>query len=248
MLFPCAGANFRAYNQIMLDAHRQLIRASSLFQNISPESFTRVIQCAAMRSIEEDAFYFMQGDSATHAYVLLSGRIKMLQYTPNGQQITLRLITPGQTFAGIALLSPESGYPASAQAAEDSLSAAWNTTDLRALAAQEPTISLNTMQLMHGYIMELQRRQQALVGGRVEQRVACILLKLAAQSGKKVSEGVLIDLRITRQDIAEMSGTTLFSVSRTLNDWERQGLIKIGRERVVLCDPHGLVRVAEGLI
>jgi CRP-like cAMP-binding protein len=125
---------------------------------------------------------------------------------------------------------------------------AWSTVQLRELAEKEPSISLNTMQLMHGYIIELQERQQALVSERVEQRIARILLKLAAQSGKKVEEGVLIDMPLTRQDVAEMSGTTLFTVSRTLNEWERNGLLKIGRERVVIIEPHGLVRIADDLV
>lgn len=229
------------------DSYRQLIRESSLFKDVSAPGFEKVIETGVLRSVEEDGFYFMQDDPATHAYVLLEGRVKMLQYTPNGQQITLRLITPGQTFAGIALLRPESGYPVSALAAADSLAMGWNTQDLRLLAAQEPSISLNTMHLMHNYILELQLRQQSLVGGRVTQRVAINLLKLAAQSGKKVEDGVMIDLPLTRQDIAEMSGTTLFSVSRILNEWERQGLLRIGRERVVVCEPHALVRIAEGM-
>jgi CRP-like cAMP-binding protein len=172
----------------------------------------------------------------------------MLQYTPNGQQIALRMITPGETYGGIALLNPAAGYPATAQAVEDSLAMAWASEHLRQMAAQEPSISLNTMQLMHNYITELQERQQALVSGRVEQRIARILLKLAAQSGKKTAEGVLIDMPLTRQDIAEMSGTTLFTVSRTLNEWERRGLLKIGRERVVICNPHALVSLADDLI
>jgi CRP-like cAMP-binding protein len=228
-------------------AERQLIRQSSLFKDASPAGFEAVLEAGVVRSLERDTFFFMQGDPATHSYVLLNGRVKMLQYTPNGHQIILRMITPGQTFAGIALLRPEAGYPASAQCVEDSQAAAWSTQDLRRLAAAEPSISLNTMQLMHGYILELQSRQQALVGGRVEQRVAIILLKLAAQCGKKDAAGMLIDLPLTRQDIAEMSGTTLFTVSRTLNEWERQGLLKIGRERVVICEPHSLVQIAEGL-
>jgi len=101
---------------------------------------------------------------------------------------------------------------------------------------------------MHGYILELQERQKALVTERVEQRIARILLKLAAESGKKVEEGVLIDMRLTRQDVAEMSGTTLYTVSRTLTEWEREGLLKIGRERVIIREPHGLVRIADDLV
>jgi len=227
---------------------QELVRQSNLFKDVSPEVFTQVLESSVPRSVEEDGFFFMQGDPATHAYVLIEGRVKMIQITPNGQQITMRIMTPGQTYGGIALLNPQAGYPATAQAAEDSRALAWDTAHLRELVAQDPTISLNVMGLMHGYISELQERQKALVTDRVEQRIARILLKLAAQSGKKIDEGVLIDLPITRQDIAEMCGTTLFTVSRTLNEWERGGLLEIGRERVVIREPHGLVTIADELV
>ena len=227
---------------------QELVRQSNLFKDVSPEVFTQVLESSVPRSVEEDGFFFMQGDPATHAYVLIEGRVKMIQITPNGQQITMRIMTPGQTYGGIALLNPQAGYPATAQAVEDSRALAWDTAHLRELVAQDPTISLNVMGLMHGYISELQERQKALVTDRVEQRIARILLKLAAQSGKKIDEGVLIDLPITRQDIAEMCGTTLFTVSRTLNEWERGGLLEIGRERVVIREPHGLVTIADELV
>lgn len=232
----------------MNSTFHELVRQSSLFQDVSPIVFEQVLGCSVERSVEEGGYYFMQGDPATHAYVLAQGRVKMIQITPSGQQITLRMMTPGQTYGGIAMLNPQGGYPATALAVENSTALAWNTESLRVLADQEPRLSLNIMQLMHGYINELQTRQQALVSARVEQRIARTLLKLAAQSGKEVDEGVLIDMPLTRQDVAEMSGTTLFTVSRTLNDWERSGLLKIGRERVVICNPHGLVRLADDLV
>ena len=227
---------------------QDLIRRSSLFKEISLDVFTRVLDVGALRSVEEDGYFFMQGDSASHAYVLVKGRVKMIQITPNGQQITLRIMTPGQTYGGIALLNPQAGYPATAQAVENSTAMAWDTADLRSLAKLDSSISLNTMQLMHGYITELQERQKALVTERVEQRIARILLKLAAESGRKVDNGVLIDMPLTRQDVAEMSGTTLFTVSRTLSEWERNGLLEIGRGRVIIREPHGLVRISDDLV
>jgi CRP-like cAMP-binding protein len=226
----------------------EIVRQSNLFKDVDPDIFTQVMDTSLPRSVEEDGYFFMQGDPATHAYILIKGRVKMIQITPNGQQITMRIMTPGQTYGGIALLNPQAGYPATAQAVEDSTALAWNTARLRELVEKDPSISLNVMGLMHGYISELQERQKALVTDRVEQRIARILLKLAAQSGRKIDEGVLIDLPITRQDIAEMSGTTLFTVSRTLNEWERGGLLEIGRERVVIRDPHGLVSIADELV
>lgn len=226
---------------------QQLIRESSLFREVSAQGLNQILGSGILRSVEGGGFYFMQGDPAAHAYVLVSGRVKMVQIAPNGQQITLRIMTPGQTFGGIAILQPQAGYPATAQAEEDSAAMAWDTAHLRELAKTEPSISLNAMQLMHGYITELQERQQALVTGRVEQRIARILLKLAADSGKKTEDGILIDIPLTRQDVAEMSGTTLFTVSRTMSGWERNGLLKIGRERVIIREPHGLVKIADDL-
>lgn len=227
---------------------QELVRQSGLFQGISPAGVERAFASGVLRSVEEGGFFFMQGDPASHAYVLLSGRVKMVQITPSGQQITLRIMTSGQTFGGIAILQPQAGYPATSQAEDDSAAIVWDTACLRELAKTEPSISLNAMQLMHGYITELQERQQSLVTGRVEQRIARILLKLASESGKKVQDGVLINIPLTRQDVAEMSGTTLFTVSRTLNEWERGGLLKIGREKVIIREPHGLVKIADDLM
>jgi CRP/FNR family transcriptional regulator, nitrogen oxide reductase regulator len=227
---------------------QEILGRSDLFKDVPETVLEQALTMGIVRSVEKDGFYFMQGDAATHAYVLVAGRVKMMQITPNGQQITLRIMTPGQTYGGIAVLNPQAGYPATAQAAEDSTALAWDTDLLHKLAENAPSIPLNIMNLMHNYILELQERQKALVTERVEQRIARILLKLAAESGKKIEEGILIDMRLTRQDVAEMSGTTLFTVSRTLTEWERAGLLKIGRERVVICKPHGLVSIADDLV
>lgn len=229
------------------EAFSAIVRQSSLFRAISAANFTLLMENGVLRSVEEEAFFFMQGDPATHVYVLCQGRARLLQYTPNGQQIILRLVTSGQTFAAIALLQPSSGYPVTAQAIEGSTAMGWETQFLQKLAEKEPSIPFNTLQLMHHYILELQERQQALIAERVEQRIARILLKLAAQFGQKTDQGILIEFPITRQAIAEMCGTTLFTVSRTLNEWERKELLDIGREKVVILQPHGLVEIADGL-
>ena len=73
------------------------------------------------------------------------------------------------------------------------------------------------------------------------------LLRLVRQVGRKVEGGILIDLPLTRQDLAEMTGTTLYTVSRILSRWEQENLVETGRERVLICYPHGLTRIAEDL-
>jgi CRP-like cAMP-binding protein len=225
----------------------EILRRSELFARVGPDTMERVLASSISRAVEEDGYFFFQGDPATHVYVLLAGRVKLLQVTPAGQQVIMRVLIPGEAFAPIALLKPRAGYPVSAQAVEDSTALAWEAPNLRALAQKDAVISLNAAQVISGYMTEVQDRYRELATEKVERRIARTLLRLAAQSGRKVAEGVLIDIPLTRQDIAQMTGTTLFTVSRTLSEWERQGLLSIGRERVIIREPHGLVKIAEDL-
>ncbi|TIL38143.1 MAG: winged helix-turn-helix domain-containing protein, partial [Mesorhizobium sp.] len=80
---------------------------------------------------------------------------------------------------------------------------------------------------------------------QVEQRIAHALLRIVSQSGRKTPEGIEIDFPITRQDIAEMTGTTLHTVSRLLSAWEDQGIVRSGRQKVTVTDPHALMLVSE---
>ncbi|MER3457798.1 MAG: hypothetical protein C4309_03385 [Chloroflexota bacterium] len=115
------------------------------------------------------------------------------------------------------------------------------------LMERTPRLAFNALRLLAGRVQELQDRVRELATERVERRVARTLLRLARQAGRKVENGVLIDLPLSRQDLAEMTGTTLFTVSRVLSRWEQQGLVEAGRERVLIRFPHGLVRIAEDL-
>jgi CRP-like cAMP-binding protein len=80
---------------------------------------------------------------------------------------------------------------------------------------------------------------------QVEQRIASAVMRLVQQSGRKTVEGVEIDFPITRQDLAEMTGSTLHTVSRLMSAWEEAGIVRSGRQRVTVTDPHALMLVAE---
>ena len=82
---------------------------------------------------------------------------------------------------------------------------------------------------------------------KVTRRVAHALLHLIHQAGRKIDSGIEIDFPITRQDIAEMAGTTLHTVSRTVSAWEKLGILQGGRQKIVVADPHALVTIAEEL-
>src|SRR5258707_14521137 len=106
-------------------------------------------------------------------------------------------------------------------------------------------LATNTLQTVGGRLQETHTRVVEMSTQQVEQRVAHALLRLARQSGRKVEHGVEIDFPISRQDIAQMTGTTLHTVSRILSGWEQSGLIEGGRQRVVLREPHKLMVLSE---
>ena len=159
----------------------------------------------------------------------------------------MRIIFPWQMFGALGAVRVEATYPASAQALEDSTALAIKSKFLHELIKTRPYISLDLMNLMSSYIQEMQSRYRELATERVEQRVANALIRLAGQSGIRAEKEAVIVLSFSRQDVAEMTGTTLYTVSRLLSEWERQGIIETGRERISITKPHELVRIAEGL-
>jgi CRP-like cAMP-binding protein len=109
-----------------------------------------------------------------------------------------------------------------------------------------PSLAVSALQTVGSRLQDTQARVIEISNEQVEQRVAHALLRLAKQAGRKVDAGVEIDFPISRQDVAEMTGTTLHTVSRILSAWEQQGLVEGGRQRIVLRDPHKLHILAEG--
>ena len=221
------------------------LRQVSVFQNATDDDLKVIAEHSIERSIEEGGFFFFQGDPATYLYVLTSGRAKLMQTSPAGQQVNLRTIKEYEMFGALGAIRENATYPATAQAMENSTALAIKSDDLKQLLQTRPYLSFGLMKLMTSYIQEMQERYRELATEKVERRIARVLLRLAAQMGTKIDGG--IELSFTRQDLAEMSGTTLYTVSRVLSDWERQGLVEAGRERVVIRNPHGVVSIAEEL-
>src|SRR5512138_1191992 len=221
------------------------LRQVSVFKNASDDDLRQIAQHSIQRSIEEGEFFFFQGDPATYFYVLISGRAKLMQANPSGQQVNLRTISEWQMFGALGAVRENATYPATAQALEHSTALAVKSDYLKELMQTRPYLSFDLMRLMTTYIQEMQQRYRELATEKVDRRIARALLRLAAQMGVKMDGG--IELAFTRQDLAEMSGTTLYTVSRILSDWEKQGLVEAGRERVLIRNPHGVVSIAEEL-
>lgn len=223
------------------------LRRVSVFREATDQDLKLIAERGIERSIEEGGFFFFQGDPARYLYILTEGRAKLVQTSAAGQQVNLRTISPWELFGALgAVRGEQAGYPATAEAIEPSTALALESSFLHSMMQTRPYLATGLMELMTGYIQEMQDRYRELATERVQRRIARAVLRLAEQLGER-NAGGQIELPFSRQELAEITGTTLFTVSRTLSEWERLGLVETGRERVTILDPHGLVGVSEDL-
>ena len=214
------------------------------FQGLENKEMELICRDGKCCYIPTGGFIFYQGDPAQRIYAILKGWLKLVQNNPEGEQVIIRLIGP-TTFFGVVALTQNSEYLLSAQATEESTVIYWTRDEFLMWIRKVPTLALNAFHMMADHAHELQDRFTQLATERVERRLARTLLRLARQTGRKVPNGVLIDMPLTRKDLAEMIGASLFTVSRLLKKWEDQGIVTSKRKSITIRYPHGLVCIAE---
>lgn len=191
----------------------------------------------------KDTYVFREGEEAHSFFLLLDGYVRVVKVTPDGEQVIIRYIATGELL-GIAKAIGQVTYPANAVAAVDCVLLAWPSNTWDAIVAAHPLFASNTYAMVGNRLVGTQDRVVELATERVEQRVANAILSLARETGRKTDEGILIDFPISRQDISEMTGTTLHTVSRLLSGWDSKGWIKGGRQKITLVEGHKLMMVA----
>jgi CRP-like cAMP-binding protein len=223
----------------------ELLARVPLFTGLPAPALADVFASARPRRVPPGGYYFHEADPATHFYVLTEGRLKITQLTPEGHQVIHMLLTAGEPFGGVAALG-EGSYPISAEAVEECVALSWDAQAMVGIMKKYPEVAINTARFLARRFHELQVQHRQLMTERVERRVARALLKLAANTGREGKGGVEIDFPLSRQDLAEMTGTTLFTVSRLLSAWDEQNVIVAERQRVTLLKPEHLQVIAEG--
>lgn len=224
---------------------RTVVRSLSLFDRMSDEDLDRLLAHATARRVAQGDAVFEQGQQATSFFLLLHGRLKVTQVTEDGQQIIVRVVHPGDLF-GFAKALQRSDYPGTARAVTESVILGWPTDLWPQFVEQNPRLAVSAMQTIGQRLEEAHTRIREMSTQEVERRVAHAVLRLSRQAGRKEEHGIRIDFPISRQDIAEMTGTTLHTVSRILSAWEARGLVEGGRQKLLIRDLPGLSSLAEG--
>ncbi|MBN2438751.1 MAG: Crp/Fnr family transcriptional regulator [Deltaproteobacteria bacterium] len=217
---------------------------SDLFVGIDEDKLSDIFSFGDRAVYEWGETLFREGDPAAKSYLVLKGRFKLSKLHEDGKEAIVRYINPGEMTAAVSVFKGKN-YPATAQAVGPSEVVGWNRETMLEIMTANPQIAINLLGLVVERLDDIQNRYLELQAERVEQRLARALLRIMKQSGRRTDEGILIDFRLSRQDLADYTGTTLYTVSRTLSSWEKKGWVRSGRERIIVADPHALVSFAE---
>ena len=229
----------------MANLDRSLITDLPMFAGLGGDRLDEILNEAQSLRYAKGTNVFEQDAPATSFFILLDGHLRVAKLTPAGQQVVVRFVAPGEIF-GVAKAIGRTTYPATATAVVDSVALVWPSAAWPRLIEKNPALATNALQTVGSRLQEAHTRVVEMSTEQVERRVAHALLRLAKQAGRKVEEGVRIDFPISRQDVAEMTGTTLHTVSRILSAWEAQGWVEGGRQKIVIREAHKLFVLAEG--
>lgn len=214
------------------------------FSRLDRRQIRVILDQATSKRFDAGLAVFNEGDPADRFYMLLDGYVRVVRITATGEQVTALHIPAGQLL-GIARAIGRDTYPATAITATQAIALSWPTRLWDTFIADYDGFATETYKTVGDRVGEMNTRIVEMATQQVEQRVANALLRLINQTGRKVETGIEIDFPITRQDLSELTATTLHTVSRLLSGWEKQGLVSSKRKHITVCDPHALVVLSQ---
>jgi CRP/FNR family transcriptional regulator, nitrogen oxide reductase regulator len=221
------------------------VRALSTFHALDEDIVAYCLQHAALASAKRGELLIRQGERATLVYVIRTGYAKLVSMSPDGHEVMVGIVGPRDVFGQAAVVREERDYAVTATALTPMQFAIWSRAKGLELAERFPEIHARLDAQLVQNLGVLLARIHSVSEGRVSRRMARVLLELAARHGEPRPPGIAILPPLTRQDLAALTGTTLYSASRLLADWEHRGVLATSRGNVRIRDVAALTAIAE---
>jgi CRP/FNR family transcriptional regulator len=216
-----------------------LLRRIPFFRRLSPALRQRVAEVSRVRPFERGTLLFAEGDPADAFMVIVSGRVKVFKATPAGKEVILEIFGAGDPLGAVAVYE---GAPffASAQAIEDTELLRIEQPAFFRLLEQDPAMVRGLLSGLTIRLAELTRRLAEVSGARVEARFARLFLKLSEQIGKTERGGSFIAMPLSRQELADLTGTTIETAIRIMSRWQKENVLLTEKDGFVIIDPAAL--------
>jgi len=210
------------------------------FRTLAAAERQLVAAATRERPVTAGKVLFSEGESADTLWAVKDGLVHIIKFGPEGREIVLEVIPPGELFGAVAALETRS-YPATAVAVEASHIWSLSAALARELCQKHPTLRSAILDQVTGRLREAHDRLRSIALERVEQRLARILLALGEKIGQR--RGAVVELNVSRQELADMIGSTVETTIRITSKWQQAGLISSSRHRIALSDPAGLKKI-----
>src|SRR4029453_12830315 len=214
----------------------ELLRITPIFSRLSPEDRRKIAEVATVKQFSRGDVIFEQDTPSDALYAIASGRVKIYKMMPSGKDVILEVFGPGDPLGAVAVYIGRP-FPASAAALEDTTCVVIPKQDFFRLLEQHPSLVRGLLLGFTTRLVELTNRLAELTGGRIDARFARLFVKLADQMGRSERGGTYIPLSLSRQELADMTGTTIETCIRIMGRWgkenmvhtEKGGLVVLGR-------------------
>jgi CRP/FNR family transcriptional regulator len=222
-----------------------VLRRCPVFASVPAREVEALAAAATREARRAREYVFMEGDPARWLCVVESGRVKILRHSRTGKDVVLELLGPGEVFGGVAVIERRP-YPATAQAMEASVILKIPAEAMVALAERHPSV-IREMALMIGRRLRTAHEiVKALAVDPVEARLAAAVLRLAEREGTRTPSRLALPFHLTRQALADMTGTTVETAIRIMSRWQRDGLVADEGGRLVVRDADAVRALAQG--
>ena len=216
----------------------------SLFSNVMQREREEIIAAARKRELVRGQTIHIEGDVVQQVVLLASGSAKIVQFGQNGSAVILRLCGPGD-LVGTLGLATRGRHCATAETLRLSEALVWETSVFEALSHRFPTLRLNTALILGKQLRDMEDRFREISTERVAARLSRQLVRLMNQVGH--AQNGAVEISISREELAQLIGTTLFTVSRLLSDWDKRGFVKTRREAVLVHNLKALEDLSESV-
>jgi CRP-like cAMP-binding protein len=219
------------------------VRGLPVFRGLSPEDQKRLAALATLRDYERGDSLWHAGDPADALTVIVRGRVKIVRHAEAGDVI-LELFGEGEPVGAIAVYN-SIPYPASAVCLEPVTLLVLPRRDYFELLDRQPEFARGVIRELTKLVIALTRKVEEMRGQPVDTRIAQLFLTLAERMGKQTREGIEIPLSLSRQEVADLVGTTVESAIRVMSRWGREGVLITGEGRFVIPSRDQLKAVTE---
>jgi CRP-like cAMP-binding protein len=220
-----------------------LLLTAPAFRRLDPEDQARLASVARLRMYTRGEMVFREGEAASHFVTVAKGRVKIVKTTPTGRDVILEILGIGDPVGAVALYEGRP-FPASAVALEDTTCVLLPRDAFFALLERHPTMVRGLLAGLTHRLVDLTNRVAEHTGGRVEPRFARLSLKLAQELGRPGSEGTVIPVPLSRQELADMAATTIETTIRIMSRWGKQGVVRTDKDGFVILDARELETLA----